>query len=348
MKRQNPAANLATSTGLCSQPKKLKTETPQTADSQTVVENDGDKASTMTSKLPTPPSLALVNGTALAEVTIPQIGFGTYKLKRDAVKVPLRLALEAGYSLIDTASVYENEKEIGATIKGWDRSQIFVSTKLWRSHQGSPAIVEKYINQSLRKLEVEYLDLLMLHWPGPGEHRFKRYKVPQDWTPSMRLETWKAMVGSMRAGKVRSVGVSNFTIRHLEELKKISDVKPAVNQVEMHPFLVQKDLLEYCQREGIRIMAYGSLGQGCSLRLLDQRVVREIADKIEKSPAQVLLRWGVEKGMIVIPCSTQKGHIEENLDIWDFSLGAANMSALDGLHVGRRWGWKGVDPETVP
>ena len=163
----------------------------------------------------------------------------------------------------------------------------------------------------------------------------------------MRIETWKTMTTFLQTGECRAVGVSNFTIRHLEELKRECEVTPAVNQIECHPFLVQKELREYCKKEGIVIMAYCSLGEG-DKKLLTHPVILECADAMEKTAVQVLLRWAVEHGMVVIPCSTSEAHQKENMGIFDWELGKDWMSKLDSLDCGVRYGWKGQDPEEVP
>jgi diketogulonate reductase-like aldo/keto reductase len=282
----------------------------------------------------------------IGSVSIPQLGFGTYRLKKDLVKMPLTVALNSGYKMLDTASVYDNEACIGTVLSTIDKKP-FVTTKLWRSHQGGEAIVEKHLNQSLKKLDIPTIDLWLLHWPGPGEHMFKKYPVPANWTPQTRIQTLTAMVNLMKStGKIRAVGVSNFSVRHLTELKK-SGIVPAVNQVELHPFLVQRDLLEYCTKEGIVVMAYCSLGAG-DKKLLEHKVVVSLAEKYKKTNAQILLRWAVQKGMVIIPCSTQKSHIEENMDVFTWALSEVDTAVLDALDCGKRGAWKGKDPDTIP
>jgi len=305
------------------------------------------------------PMIPLLHST-IGNVSIPQLGFGTYRLKKEAVKTPLSIALNLGYKLIDTASVYDNEACIGATITAYNKTsdsntnndltnnRLFVTTKLWRSHQGSEKVVKKYLHQSLNKLEVPAIDLWLLHWPGPGEHMFKKYQVPAEWTPEMRIETLRSMVSLMGStGRVRAVGVSNFSVRHLKELKESAGIVPAVNQVEVHPFLVQNELLEYCKKEGIVVMAYCSLGAG-DKDLIENPLVVSLAKKYNKTNAQILLKWAVQKGMVVIPCSTQPQHIEENMDVVGWAMDSKDISALDALDCGKRGAWKGKDPDTVP
>ncbi|KNC98398.1 uncharacterized protein SPPG_06103 [Spizellomyces punctatus DAOM BR117] len=273
---------------------------------------------------------------------IPQLGLGTYRLKKAAVKAPLRLALECGYTMLDTASVYDNEKEIGQTLQ----TNVFITTKLWRSHQSEcPKTIEKHLKASISKLG--HVDLWLLHWPGPGYHRFKKYQVPKDWTPTTRIATWNAMTTLLTQTHVRAIGVSNFSIRQLQHLATHTSIRPSVNQIEMHPFLIQKELRAYCAQQDIRIMAYCSLGSG-DPKLLNHPVVVRVANEVNKSVSQVLLRWAVQHGVIVIPCSTVREHLVENRGVWGWELSEVQMEALDGLDCGKRYAWKGVDPDSVP
>eukprot|EP00667_Euglena_gracilis_P013103 EG_transcript_13503 len=289
-------------------------------------------------------TLTLNTGAAL-----PQVGFGTYTLKGDAVRVPLRWALEAGYRLVDTAWIYDNEADVGAV---WPehcpREQLFLTSKLWRSHQSSavPAVLAR-LRQSLRRLRTDYLDLWLLHWPGPGHHRFQKHQVPQDWTPAMRLDTWRAMEEAQRQGLVRAIGVSNFTAGHLRELLQHCSTRPAVNQVELHPLLAQQPLREFCHAHGIVLQAYASLGTG-NAALLRHETVTAIAAGHGSSAAQVLLRWAVQHRLAVIPRSTQRAHIEANRRLAELRLSEAEMAALDAMDADRRFCWNGVDPATVP
>jgi len=278
---------------------------------------------------------------------MPWVGFGTYKLKKESVKKPIKWALKQGYRSIDTAWIYDNEKAIGETISSLDIpvNDIFVTTKLWRSYQGYDR-AQLNLQQSLKRLGMDYVDLWLLHYPGPGIHLFKRHQIPSDWTPSMRLDTWRAMEDAYQKKKVRAIGVSNFSIRHLEELRKIERVTPAVNQVELHPFLVQTELMEYCKSRGILVQAYGSLGEGDEC-LLTEKSICGISEKYGKSPAQVLLRWALQHGCGIIPKSGNKIHIRENSEIFDFELNDEEMKRLDGLNKNKRFCWKGVDPDNI-
>eukprot|EP00668_Euglena_longa_P032046 GGOE01041330.1.p1 GENE.GGOE01041330.1~~GGOE01041330.1.p1 ORF type:complete len:384 (-),score=101.90 GGOE01041330.1:85-1236(-) len=280
---------------------------------------------------------------------MPQVGFGTYGLKGTTVLQPVGWALEAGYRLVDTAWIYENEAEIGAV---WPthcpRDQLFLTSKLWRSHQSSstPAVLAR-LRQTLRRLRTDHLDLWLLHWPGPGHHRFRKHQVPQDWTPAMRLATWQAMEEAQRQGLTRAIGVSNFTEAHLQELLQSCRIRPALNQVELHPLLCQSSLRSFCCANGIVLQAYASLGTG-NAALLGHEKVTGIADKHHASTAQVLLRWAIQHGLAVIPRSSQRTHICANRQLSGPELSASEMAALDALDAGRRFCWNGVDPATVP
>ncbi|PRP78346.1 multi-sensor hybrid histidine kinase [Planoprotostelium fungivorum] len=247
---------------------------------------------------------------------------------------PLKSAISNRYSMVDTATIYDNEKEIGPIIP----KDLFVTTKLWRSHQGSEIVITKQLNASEKKLGKK-IDLWLLHWPGPGKNRFKGYQVPQDWTSDMRIETMKTMVKLQREGRVRAVGVSNFNIDHLKHLKEKAGITPAVNQIELHPFLDQLDLLRYCRDEGIVIMAYSSLGAGDS-NLLGCKEVKEISRRHGRTPAQVLLRWATQHGAVILPSSQNVDHIEENARVWDFELTEEEMNEMDTMGRGKRYGWK--------
>lgn len=199
-------------------------------------------------------------------IVMPVVGFGTYKMSNSDVVQPVTDALKAGYRLIDTAQVYENEKGVGEALRnsGLGRGDIFLETKVWRSSHGYDRTI-KACNQSLRKLGVDYIDLYVIHWPGPktGWPLPRGQVCPPDWTPKLRdTGTWKAMEDLYEQGKVKAIGVTNYSVRHLKQLMKTCKIKPMINQVEFHPRLVQKELLEFCQKHGIVLQAYASLGSG--------------------------------------------------------------------------------------
>ena len=247
-------------------------------------------------------------------VDMPVLGLGTFqsetgKPTQDAV----RWALEAGYRHIDTAAVYRNEQDVGIALRdsGIPREQVFLTTKIWNSSQGYETTLQAY-NESLKRLGVEYIDLFLIHWPIKGT----------------RQDTWRALVQLYNDGRCRAVGVSNYSIHHLEELLASSTLIPAVNQFEISPFGAHQALSSFCQEKGIQVESYSPLARG---RKLDDPVVSGLAHKYGKSPAQVLIRWGLEKGFVVIPKSVRRERIIENADVFDFSLGIEDMHLLDGL-----------------
>ena len=261
---------------------------------------------------------ALNNG-----VKIPVLGFGTWQLNYQEGQKAVNQALKFGYRLIDTAAYYQNEAEVGEAIRasGISRSEIFVVTKLWNSDH---FMAKEAFEKSLANLGLGYIDLYLIHWPVPE-----------------RLESWKTLEKLLGSGKVKSIGVSNFTIRHLEELLDSASVVPAVNQVEFTPFLYQKDLLDYCRKKGIILEAYAPLTRGS--RLADPNL-EEIAASHKKTPAQVMLRWSVQKGVIPLPRSKNPARIKENADIFDFNLTGKEMNAIDSFDEGLRTTW---DPESM-
>lgn len=272
----------------------------------------------------------------MSEVTIllntklemPALGFGTWQITPDeAAEQAVATALKAGYRHIDTAKVYGNERGVGAAVRscGIPREEIFVTTKLWASDQGYDSALAA-IDRSLEQLGLEYVDLYLIHWPETGT----------------RGDSWRAMEEIYTSGKAKSVGVSNYTIRHLEELLGASSLVPAVNQVEFHPFIYeqQKSLLAYCVEKGIVIEAYSPLAQHS--RTTDPRIA-QIAAQHGKTPSQVILRWCLQHGTAPLPRSANPGHIRENFDIFDFKLTPEDMDIMNDLSDGER---VGTDPET--
>jgi diketogulonate reductase-like aldo/keto reductase len=228
-------------------------------------------------------------------------------------------ALELGYRHIDTAALYENESDVGAAVRasGIPREEVFVTTKLWHTEHGFERSQEA-AHASLKRLGLSYVDLYLIHSP--------RANSPED-----RLASWRGLEKLHREGVCRAIGVSNYAVRHLEELRTHSDVVPAVNQVEFHPFVFDPELLAYCARLGIRLEAWAPLTRG---RRFDDATVRAIAAAHGRTPAQVLLRWGIEHGLIEIPKSVHRERIEENAKIFDFSLPADEVAHLDALRGG--------------
>jgi methylglyoxal/glyoxal reductase len=262
-------------------------------------------------------------------VLVPKIGFGTWKLEGgDEARGATKVALELGYRLIDTAAIYINEESIGEAIRSSDvpREDIFVTTKLWSSDLGYERAFSAYEN-SLSRLGLNYIDLYLIHWPA---HKG-------------RLDAWRAMEEMYREEKVKNIGVSNFTMRHLEELRRAAHLVPAVNQIELHPriYKEQRDLLEYCHARGIVVEAYSPLGQG---GLLNEPPLRRIGAVHDKTSAQVLLRWCVQHDTVPIPKTSRRERMKENFDIFDFELSREEMVAIDHMGKGKRMS---PDPATM-
>jgi diketogulonate reductase-like aldo/keto reductase len=268
------------------------------------------------------PDLTLHDG-----VEIPQLGFGVFEVPPEETAVAVAKALEVGYRHIDTAAVYRNEKGVAAAIEssGVPREEIFITTKLWNSHQGGE-VPFGAIEKSLGRLGYDQVDLYLIHWPMPAEDLF--------------VESWKALEKIRAEGKTRSIGVSNFRIEDLERLEREADLKPTVNQIELHPYLQQEELRAYHAEHGIVTEAWSPLARG---RAIEDPDLGAIAAKHEKSTAQVMLRWHLELGNVVIPRSVTPSRIAENFDIFGFDLDAEDMAALAALDRGER---VGPDPAT--
>lgn len=258
--------------------------------------------------------------------SMPVLGLGVYQSPPgDPTRAAVESALQIGYRLIDTAALYRNEKDVGEAVRasGVDRGEIFLTTKLWNDDQGYESALAAF-ERSRRALGVESVDLYLIHWPVPGK----------------RLDSWRALQKIQESGGARSIGVSNYAIHHLEELLRESDVVPAVNQVEFSPFLFQSELLKFCQKHGIQLEAYDPLTRG--KRMKDPRIV-PIADAHARTPAQVLLRWGLQHSVVEIPKSVRSERIQENAGAFEFSLSEQEMKILDGLDEGLRVSWNPSD-----
>ncbi len=257
---------------------------------------------------------------------IPVLGLGVFRSKDgQETSNAVRWAIEAGYIHIDTAKIYGNEASVGQGVRdsGIAREKLFVTTKLWNDDMRANRQLQA-IDESLKALGMEYVDLYLIHWP------VENY-----------VESWKAMEKILASGKARSIGVSNFQPHHLETLMAQSEVMPVVNQVEMHPYLTQEDLRRYSGEKGIAVQSWSPLG-GQGGNVLDDAKIKEIADKYGKSPAQVIIRWDLQHGVITIPKSVHKERIIENADVFNFQLSDADMAAIDSLNKNSR---VGPDPD---
>lgn len=261
-------------------------------------------------------------------VEMPVLGLGVWQAAPgDETRRAVAEALAAGYRHVDTARAYRNEGDVGAAIResGLPRRDVFVTTKLWNADHGYEKAL-RAIDASLETLGLEQVDLYLVHWPVEG----------------LRRDTWRAMEKILAAGKARAIGVSNYTARHLDELLARANEPPAVNQVELSPFLYQRELLAHCRRTGVQLEAYGPLVRG---HKMEHPVLQRIARKHGRTPAQVLLRWGIQHEVIVIPKSVRPERIRENADVFGFALDEGDLRELDGLDEGYRTSW---DPSDVP
>jgi diketogulonate reductase-like aldo/keto reductase len=269
------------------------------------------------------PVIELSNG-----VSMPQLGYGVFQVPDAETTDAVKAALEAGYRSIDTATVYGNEKGVGQAIaeSGLARDELFVTTKLWNSAQGYDSTLKAF-DESMQKLGLEQLDLYLIHWPTPERDKY--------------LDTWKAFEKLHADGRVRALGVSNFQPAHLERLLDAADVAPVLNQVELHPYLQQQEVREFDAKHGIATEAWSPLAKGGSL--LGDPIIAELAVKHSRTPAQIVLRWHLQLGNVVIPKSVTPSRIAENFDLFGFTLAEEELEALTPLDRGER---TGPDPDT--
>lgn len=260
-------------------------------------------------------------------VEMPKFGLGVYKVEEgQQTENTVRKALELGYRSIDTAAFYQNEEGVGKAVKesGIPREKLFITTKVWNSDQGYDSTIDAF-EKSMRKLNLEYLDLYLVHWPVIGKY----------------LETWRALETLYQQGKVRAIGVSNFQIHHLQDIFDHFQVRPSINQIELHPKLAQPELRAFCKEHGIFVEAWSPIARG---RYLDEPVLMELAEKHGKTAAQVILRWHLQNDVIIIPKSITEARLKENADIFDFELSLAEMENINLLNENKRFG---ADPDHV-
>lgn len=252
---------------------------------------------------------------------MPWLGFGVFQIDDGrATERAVRSALEVGYRSIDTAAVYKNERGVGKAMRDSSipREDIFLTTKVWNSDQRAKRTLAAF-EDSLKQLKTEYVDLYLVHWPVPDHYK----------------ETWQVMQDIYQSGRAKAIGVSNFQIHHLEGILRDDQIVPAVNQVEFHPYLVQPDLLAFCQSHQIQLEAWAPLVKG---EIVNEVVAQRLASKYRKTPAQVTLRWDLQHGVVTIPKTIRPHRIAENADIFDFELSETEMKELDALDEGRRTG----------
>ncbi|KKB09773.1 aldo/keto reductase [Devosia chinhatensis] len=258
------------------------------------------------------PAIPLNDGQA-----IPQLGFGVWRLEEDDAPDVVGAAIKAGYRHIDTAQGYDNEAGVGRAIAeaDIDRQDLFITSKLRNGHQGYDSAMRS-LEESLDRLQLDYLDLFLIHWPAPAHDKY--------------AETWKAFVELQKQGRVRSIGVSNFLPEHIQRIIAETGVVPAVNQVELHPAYQQRDIREWHRDHDIQLECYSPLG-GKDTGLFENPAISEIAERHGKSAAQVIIRWHIQQNLIVLPKSSKPERAAENFDVWDFTLSADDVARLDAL-----------------
>ena len=263
------------------------------------------------------PAITLNDGNKM-----PQLGLGVWQVPNEQASAAVKTALDAGYRSVDTAAIYGNEAGVGEGLRaaGLGRRELFVTTKLWNDKHDYDA-AQRAMDESLQKLGLAYVDLYLIHWPVAGSDKF--------------LDAWRAMVEMKEDGRARSIGVSNFTRENLELLIEQTGVVPAVNQIELHPGFAQRELRAYHAEQGIATESWSPLGQG---EALHDKVIAGIAQRLGKTPAQVILRWHLQSGFIVIPKSVTPARIAANIDVFGFELTADDMAAIDAIPEGGRLG----------
>jgi diketogulonate reductase-like aldo/keto reductase len=260
------------------------------------------------------------------DILMPCIGLGVYLIEGKGAVEIFREAIDIGYRHFDTASLYRNEKEVGEAIRTSNipRKDFFVTTKIWNSDQRGETSVKRAFYHSLDLLNLDYVDLYLIHWPVPKE----------------RITTWKTLESLMDTGKVKSIGVSNFMIHHLKELLSDCTFIPAVNQIELHPYHHRKDLIDFCRSQNIQIEAYSPLTKG---NLLNEPELENLSSKYNKTQAQILIRWNLQHGSVVIPKASSRNHLKENFNVFDFNISSEDMKKIDSLNRGVVVSWDPSD-----
>ncbi len=275
-------------------------------------------------------SVTLNNG-----IIIPSIGYGTWQTADGEIAVNcVKSAIEAGYTHLDTAAIYGNEKSVGHAIKesGVDRSKLFVTSKLWNTERGYDKAMTAF-DLTLNNLQLDYLDLYLIHWPANAK-QFSNWK-------EINAETWKALEVLYKAGRIKAIGTSNFLRPYLEALLESADVKPAVNQIEFHPGFRQEETVAFSKANNIAVEAWSPLGTG---KMIDNELLKSIAGGYNKSVAQLCIRWVLQNGVIPLPKSTNAGRIKENLEVFDFEIREEDMQTINGMEY---FGGSGLNPDEV-
>ncbi|MFI9591909.1 aldo/keto reductase [Nonomuraea sp. NPDC052265] len=259
-------------------------------------------------------------------VQIPQLGFGVWQVSADDAEHAVTTALRAGYRHVDTAAAYENEEGVGRAVRaaGVPREKVFVTTKLWN---GDHERAEQAFDESLARLGLDYVDLFLIHWPVPQQDKY--------------VQAWRALEKIYRDGRAKAIGVSNFTVATLTRLMNETDITPSINQIELHPYFQQREMRAFHEANGILTEAWSPLGQGKGL--LSDPALRVLSEKYGKTPAQIVLRWHLQLGNVVIPKSVTPARIEENIDVFDFILDTEDLVAIGAMNAGRRIG---PDPDS--
>ncbi|STD58721.1 aldo/keto reductase [Empedobacter falsenii] len=268
-------------------------------------------------------------------IEIPAIGFGTWLLEGEKVTEPLKIALTKGYTHIDTAAIYKNEKEIGAVLKAdnVDRSKLFITSKCWNSERGYEKALAAF-EQTLADLQTDYLDLYLIHWPA-NETQF-----PDNWA-ELNAGTWRAFEEIYKSGKAKAIGVSNFNINHLEALFETAEIKPMVNQIEIHPGHSQPELVDFCKQHDLLVEAWSPLGSG---RILENELIVSLADKYNVSVGQICINYCLAKEILPLPRSSSEKNIEANLTSNNFKLSVEDVKAIDKMPTD---GFSGLNPSMV-